>query len=149
MNDKKIIYIYIYTHTYTHTHTQASQVELAVKTLPVNVGDKRLGLDPWVRKIPWRRAWQSTPYSCLGNPMDRESWQLRVHKVTQSWTRLKQEHGCTHAHTGFPEGSASKQSAYSAGDLGLIPGWGRFPEERNRNPLQYSCLDNPMDRRPW
>ena len=32
-------------------------------------------------------------------------------------------------------------------DVGLIPGWGRSPEEGNGNPLQYSCLENPMDRR--
>ena len=39
--------------------TQASQVTLAVKNLPANSGDhKRYGFDPWVRKIPWRRAWQ-------------------------------------------------------------------------------------------
>ena len=40
----------------------------------------------------------------------------------------------------------------SAGDLrdvGLIPGWGRFPGEGNGNPLQYSCLENPMDRGAW
>ena len=40
----------------------------------------------------------------------------------------------------------------SAGDLrdvGSIPGWGRFPGEGNGNPLQYSCLENPMDRGAW
>ena len=39
-----------------------------------------------------------------------------------------------------------KASAYSAGDLGLIPGLGRSTGERNGNPLQYYCLGNPMDR---
>ena len=34
-------------------------------------------------------------------------------------------------------------------DLALIPGWGRSPGEGNGNPLQYSCLENPMDRRAW
>ena len=38
-----------------------------------------------------------------------------------------------------------KASAYNAGDLGLIPGSGRSPGEGNGNPLQYSCLENPMD----
>ena len=47
---------------------------------------------------------------------------------------------------GFLGGSDSKESACNAGDLGLIPGLGRFPEEGTGNPLQYSCLDNPMDR---
>ena len=43
-------------------------------------------------------------------------------------------------------GSEGKESAHNAGDLGLIPGLGKFPGERNGNPLQYPCLDNPMDR---
>ena len=50
--------------------------------------------------------------------------------------------------TGFPGGSDGKESAYSAGDLGLIPGV-RNPGERNGNPLQYSCLENFMDRGDW
>ena len=50
---------------------------------------------------------------------------------------------------GFPCSSVSKESACIAGDLGLIPGLGRFLGEGNGNPLQYSCLENPMDRRSW
>ena len=50
---------------------------------------------------------------------------------------------------GFPGGSEVKASACNAGDLGLIPGWGRFPGEGNGNPLQYSCLENPMDGGAW
>ena len=50
---------------------------------------------------------------------------------------------------GFPGGSDSKESACNAGDLGLIPGSGRFPGEGNGNPLQYSCLENSMDRGAW
>ena len=46
---------------------------------------------------------------------------------------------------GFPGGSDSKASAYSAGDLGSIPELGRSPGEGNGNPLQYSCLENSMD----
>ena len=49
----------------------------------------------------------------------------------------------------FPDGSDSKESACNSGELGLIPGLGRFPGEGNDNPLQYSCLDNPMDRGAW
>ena len=51
--------------------------------------------------------------------------------------------------TGFPCRLVGKESAYSAGDLGLIPGSGRFPGEGNGNPLKYSCLENPMDRGAW
>ena len=42
-----------------------------------------------------------------------------------------------------------KASAYNAGDLGSIPGLGRSPGEGNGNPLQFSCLENPMDRGAW
>ena len=49
----------------------------------------------------------------------------------------------------FPGGSDSKESAYNAGDLGLIPGLGRSSGEGNGNPLQYFCLENPVDGRVW
>ena len=47
---------------------------------------------------------------------------------------------------GFPGGSEIKVSACNVGDLGLIPGLGRFPGEGNGNPLQYFRPENPMDR---
>ena len=50
---------------------------------------------------------------------------------------------------GFPGSSAGKESTCNAGDLGLIPGLGRSPGEGNGYPLQYSCLENPMDRGAW
>ena len=50
---------------------------------------------------------------------------------------------------GFPGGSEGKASACNAGDPGLIPGLRRSPGEENSNPLQYSCLENPMDREAW
>ena len=50
---------------------------------------------------------------------------------------------------GFPDSSVGKASACNAGDLGSIPVLGRSPGEGNGNPLQYSCLENPMDRRAW
>ena len=46
---------------------------------------------------------------------------------------------------GFPDGSDGKESACNAGDPGLIPGSGSSPGEGNGNPLQYSCLENPME----
>ena len=49
----------------------------------------------------------------------------------------------------FPGGPDSKASVYNAGDPGLIPGSRRSPGERNGNPLQYSCLENPMDGGAW
>ena len=49
----------------------------------------------------------------------------------------------------FPAGLDSKESACNAGDLGSIPGSGQSPGEGNGNPLQYSCLENCMDRGAW
>ena len=50
---------------------------------------------------------------------------------------------------GFPGGSVGKGSTYNAGDTGSIPGSGRSPGGGHGNPLQYSCLENPMDRGAW
>ena len=54
--------------------------------------------------------------------------------------------GCLRVNSG---GSDGKVSAYNAGDPGSIPGSGRSPGEANGNPLQYSCLENPMDGGAW
>ena len=54
-------------------------------------------------------------YSCLENPIDRGAWRATVYGVAKSWTWVS-------IHTGFPGGSAGKESACNAGDLGLIPG---------------------------
>ena len=48
-----------------------------------------------------------------------------------------------------PHSSIGKESACNAGDLGSTPGSGRSPGEGNSNPLQYCCLENPMDREAW
>ena len=50
---------------------------------------------------------------------------------------------------GSPGSSDGKVSAYDAGDPGSIPGLGRSPGEGDGNPLQYSCLENPMDGGTW
>ena len=50
---------------------------------------------------------------------------------------------------GFPGGSVVKNLPAKAGDAGSIPGLGRSPGEENGNPLQYSCLEIPMDRGVW
>ena len=56
---------------------------------------------------------------------------------------------CSKHGTGFPGGLDGKESAWNAGDLGSIPGWERSPGEGKRKPLQYSCLENSMDRGAW
>ena len=68
-----------------------------------------------------------------------ETWCATVHGVIKSWTLPSDKIG----------GSDGKGSACNAGDLGLIPGSGRSPGEGNGNPLQYSCLENPMDGGGW
>ena len=50
---------------------------------------------------------------------------------------------------GFPGGPVVKNPPANAGDVGLTPGLGRSPGVGNGNPLQYSCLGNPMDRGAW
>ena len=52
-------------------------------------------------------------------------------------------------HLGYSGGSDGKEPACNAGDQGLIPGSGRSPGEENGYPLQYSCLENSIDRGPW
>ena len=54
-----------------------------------------------------------------------------------------------HTVKGFPGGSEVKASARNVGDLGSIPGLGKYPGEGNGNPLQYSWLENPMDGGAW
>ena len=62
---------------------------LVVKNPPANVGNAGDKFDPWVRKIPWRRACNLLQYSCLENSMDKGGWRATVHRVTKSRTRLK------------------------------------------------------------
>ena len=50
---------------------------------------------------------------------------------------------------GLPKWLSGKKFACNAGDTGLIPGWGRFSEGGNGTLLQYSCLENPVDRGAW
>ena len=82
--------------------------------------------------------------SCIGNFFTtRATWDALTRKQDLPNTR------------GFPEGSDSKESACSAGDLGSIPGSGRSPGRGHGNPLQYSCLEYPHGQRslagysPW
>ena len=76
--------------------------------------------------------------------------------VSKSWTRPCQGNPVPsgywvsiRARGGFPGGASGTESAYNTGDLGSIPGLGRSPGGGNGNPLQYSCLVNPMDRGAW
>ena len=77
--------------------------------------------------------------------MERGAWWAAVHGVTKSWTQLSNQTTTTNV-CDFPGGSDGKASAYSEGDLASIPGLGRSPGGGLNNSLQYSCLENPMDR---
>ena len=68
-----------------------------------------------------------------------------AHQVSSALPELL----CSTHSLGFPGGSDGKESACNSGDLSLIPGSGRSPGEGNDNPLQYSCLENSMDRGAW
>ena len=73
---------------------------------------------------------------------------IKVQKTRKNQKILNTDRGKDTVHTemGFPGGSVVKNPPASAGDMGLIPVLGISPGERNGNPLQYSCLENPMDR---
>ena len=67
----------------------ACQVTLLVKNLPANAGDgEDAGLIPGMVRSPGGGKGNRVQYSCLENPMDRGAWQVTVHRVTKSWTRL-------------------------------------------------------------
>ena len=79
--------------------------------------------------------------SCLENPMDGGAWWAMVHGVTKSWTQL----------SNWTTLVAQRLKRLPAlfWDLGSIPGLKRSPGEGNSNPLQCSCLENPMDGGAW
>jgi len=84
--------------------------------------------------------------SCLENPRDRGVWWAAIYGVAQSWTQLKRlSNSSSTVHRASLVAQMVKESACNAGDPVSIPGSGRSPEG-NGNPLQYSCLENSMDR---
>ena len=124
--------------------------------------------NPWVGKIPEELNGWPLQYSCLENPMDVGAWWATVHGVVESDTtkQITLELLSFILFIVFPKvfntmwcgfytmicfhcGSDGKASACNVGDPGSIPGSGRSPGEGNGNPLQYSCLENSMDRGAW
>ena len=65
------------------------------------------------------------------------------------WDNPLEKGKATHSNIDFSGGSDNKASAYNVGDLGSVPGLGKSSLEGNGNILQYSCLENPMDRGNW
>ena len=104
----------------------------------------RPGFNPWVGKISWRRKWQPTPVFLPGKTHGRRSligYSPQGHKGsdTTEWLHFM----------GFSGGSDSKESACNVVNLGSVSGSGRSSGEGNGNLLQYSCLENPMDKKAW
>ena len=88
--------------------------------------------------------------SCLENTRDRGAWWAAVSGVAQGLTRLKRLSCSSSMLMGFPGGSVGKETACNAGDtgyMGSVPGLERSSGGGHGNPLQYSCLENPIDRR--
>jgi len=71
---------------------------------------------------------------------------LLFSKMSQSYLYIYLLSFRVYSHAELPWWLSGKESACNAGDLDLIPGLERSPGEGNGNPLQYSCLENPMDR---
>ena len=84
--------------------------------------------------LAWKMPWMEEPgrLQSMGSQRVRHDWATSLHKIKD-----------------FNGGSAEKNPPANAGDRGSIPESGRSPRRRNGNPLQYSCLANPMDRRSW
>ena len=102
----------------------------------------------------WRRKWQPIPVFLPGESQGQEAWLAAVYGVAQSWTWLKRRSSSSSSDPdwSFPGGSVGKESTCNVGDtrdVGLIPGLGRSPGGGHGNSLQYSCLENPMDRGAW
>ena len=76
-------------------------------------------------------------------------WPQQVVYYNLSESQFSQTSTAVKHLSGYPGGSVVKNLTAKAGDAGSIPGSGKFPGERNGNPVQYSCLENPMDRRAW
>ena len=132
---------------------------------------QRPRFDPWAWNIPWEREEQTTAVFLPGefhgqrslvdySPLCHKESDRTEHLTLSHFQTAQEKHSCipTNSVRGFPflhklpstpAGSDGKESACNAEDMSSIPGLGRSPVEENGNPLQYSCLENPMDRGTW
>ena len=74
---------------------------------------------------------------------------IRINLLTANSQQQQKKEQAYGAKQNFPRGADGKASAYHEGDPDSTPGLGRSPGEGNGNPLQYSCLESPMDGRTW
>ena len=122
-----------------------------VKASACKAGD--LGSIPGLGRSPGEGNGNPLQYSCLENPMDGGAWYTTVHGIAKSQTQLSDLNftfsTCERA---FQVALVVKNLPVNAGDIrdmGSIPGSGRSPGGGHGNPLQYSCLKNPVDRGTW
>ena len=112
-------------------------------------------VDPWVRKILWRRKWQPTPVPLPGKfhgqriPVGYSPWGCKEFDTTGqlNWGKtgiMKHKFKLY-----FPCSSNSEENACNSGDQSPISGSGRSSGEGNGNPFQYSCRENLIDREAW
>ena len=98
--------------------------------------------------LPDTKAGVSIPQ----RPQLEENWEADRNKG-RAWSGNQARQCVSHPYSlcgwGFPGGADGTESTCNAGDLSLIPGSGRSPGEGNGNPLQYSCLEDAMDRGAW
>ena len=101
---------------------------------------KKVWFDPWVGKVPWRRAWQPTPVFLPGESHGQRNLagyslqgrrELDMTEVTEHAYLKTYYYDCFNHNTGFSRGPDGKESACNMGDLDLIPGLGRSPGEGN------------------
>ena len=83
------------------------------------------------------------------NSSDEHIKNTTTHGAILTENNLDQQKVSSTTKAGFSGGLAVKNSPANVRDAGLIPGSGRSPGERYGNPVQYSCLENPMDKRAW
>ena len=101
-----------------------------------------------LRRIPWSNKFGKY-YILYLSIQCNNAISISKLKYTNTHTQITFFKPALVSLTGFPCGSDGRESACSAGDLGSIPGSGRSLGEGNGYPLQYSCLENSMDRGAW
>ena len=118
----------------------------------MQVKHKRHGFNSWIREIPWRRVWQPTPVFLPGEShgqMEPGRLQsIKSQRVRQYWSNIAHMHA-KNTYWASQVVLVVKNLLASTGDvrdMDSIPGLGRSPGGGHGNPLQYSCLENPMDR---
>ena len=126
---------------------RASQVGLVVKNLPANAGE--VGSIPGSGRSPGEGNGNPLQYSCLENSMDRRTWWVRIHGVgkSQRWLNtLKSKEG----NDKYWQAWEKLESSFHAGETIKHVNWQTCSTgEGNGSPLQYSCLENSIDRRTW